>query len=82
MSLEKLLRLVLMVAAMTLAGDARAVQREPFDRCLLYGFAPRSHDYAQCRMNVRRFWTTGPCGSSEFAFTHREYCHLNPPPFL
>lgn len=82
MSMDKPLRVALMVAAMTVAGDASAAQREAFDRCLIYGFAPRSPEYDQCRMNMRRFWTTGPCGSSQFAFAHREYCHLNPPPFM
>jgi hypothetical protein len=52
------------------------------DKCRIYGFPPHSRDYALCRMNVRRFWTTGPCADPYFAAIHREYCHLNPPPFI
>ncbi|MGA3308093.1 MAG: hypothetical protein ABSD08_05705 [Xanthobacteraceae bacterium] len=64
------------------ADAASAGQREAFDQCRLYGYAPYTHTYAQCRLNARRYWTTGPCGNADFAFSHREYCHLNPPPFL
>jgi len=52
------------------------------DKCRIYGFRPHTRDYALCRMNVRRFWTTGPCANPYFAAIHREYCHLNPPPFI
>lgn len=52
------------------------------DQCRLYGFARGTWDYAACRMDVRRYWTTGPCSSSSFAALHRGYCHLNPPPFI
>ncbi len=87
MPLLRPLRLVLIVAAMAFvdhagAGSAQSLQGAAIDRCRIYGFAPHSRDYAQCRMNVRRFWTTGPCGSGDFASMHREYCHLNPPPFI
>lgn len=82
MPLHQPLRLVLIVAAITAADHASAAQLAAIDKCLIYGFAPGSRAYAQCRMNVRHFWTTGPCGNGAFASMHREYCHLNPPPFI
>jgi hypothetical protein len=85
MSSPRLLRVALLVAAMAATGFAdRAFAREflAIDKCLIYGFPPHSRDYAVCRMNLRRFWTTGPCASAEFAAIYREYCHLNPPPFI
>jgi hypothetical protein len=82
MSLASPLWLLLMVMAMTVADRAGAAQLAAVDRCQIYGFAPRTEAYALCRMNVRRYWTTGPCGYADFAFAHREYCHLNSPPFL
>ena len=81
----KLPALLLIAAAMTAAtaaAGANAARHAAFDSCRLYGFAPRSAAYAQCRMNLRHFWTTGPCGNRSFAAMHREYCHLNLPPFL
>lgn len=82
MSSAQLVSLALILAATTVAGGAGATGSVALDQCLIYGFAPHSRDYAQCRMNLRHYWTTGPCGNSSFAWTHREYCHLNPPPFI
>ena len=74
---------LLAIAATTACADgARAAKLASVDTCRLYGFAPHTRDYAVCRMNLRHYWTTGPCGDSSFAATHRGYCHLNPPPFL
>jgi hypothetical protein len=82
MSLPRPLRLLLIFAGMTLAGGANAAQWATFDQCRIYGYTPHTRDYALCRMNVRRYWTTGPCGDSGYASAHREYCHLYPPPFI
>jgi len=73
---------LLVVGGIIAADCASAAQHVAIDQCRLYGFVPHGRDYALCRMNVRRYWTTGPCGSYGFASTHREYCHLNPPPFI
>jgi hypothetical protein len=81
-SLHKLLRLLALVAALAGPGPASARHLAALDQCRLYGYFPHTAAYAQCRLNVRRYWTTGPCGYADFALTHREYCHLNPPPFL
>jgi hypothetical protein len=73
---------MLLLAAMASADHAVAGQFLAIDKCRIYGFPPHTRDYALCRMNVRRFWTTGPCADPYFAAIHREYCHLNPPPFI
>jgi len=80
--LASLLLAMLLLAAMASADHAVAGQFLAIDKCRIYGFPPHSRDYALCRMNVRRFWTTGPCADPYFAAIHREYCHLNPPPFI
>jgi len=82
MSSRMLTPLLLILTALTSAQAAAAGQRVAYDQCRLYGYAPHTYAYALCRMNVRRYWTTGPCGDADFAWTHPEYCHLNPPPFL
>ena len=81
------LHLALILATLLLVTTAfadRAVAGRflAIDKCRIYGFPPHSRAYAECRMNVRRFWTTGPCADPYFAAIHREYCHLNPPPFI
>ena len=81
-SWRRLLLATLALAAMAFADHAAAGQFLAIDKCRIYGFPPHSRDYALCRMNVRRFWTTGPCADPYFAAIHREYCHLNPPPFI
>jgi hypothetical protein len=82
MLLPKPLRLLLILAGITIAGGANAAQWATFDQCRIYGYTPHTRDYALCGMNVRRYWTTGPCGDSGYASAHREYCHLYPPPFI
>ncbi len=72
----------LLLASMASAGHSVAGQFLTIDKCRIYGFPPHSRAYSECRMNVRRFWTTGPCADPYFAAIHREYCHLNPPPFI
>jgi hypothetical protein len=84
---------LLLVGLAMIAADTASARHGPhvrrhvrhavtFDRCALYGYAPGSKAYGQCRLDLRRFFTTGFCGDSRFAALHREYCHLNPPPFL
>ena len=84
--MNKPLRLLLIAGAMMIADGTSAtqvaIQAAAMDQCRLYGFTPGSRDYAECRVDVRRYWTTGPCGSARFATMHRGYCHLNPPPFI
>jgi hypothetical protein len=85
MSSPQLFRIAMLVAAVAatlFAGHACAREFLAIDKCLIYGFPLHSRDYAVCRMNLRRFWTTGPCADPAFAAIYREYCHLNPPPFI
>jgi hypothetical protein len=82
MSLSKPLRVLLVLAGTIGAGSAGAATVPTFDQCRIYGYAPHTRDYALCRMNLRRYWTTGRCGNWGYAVMHREYCHLNPPPFI
>jgi len=91
---NKGLWLLLIASAMLMANDVSAAElamhrhaahparAAAIDQCRLYGFVRGSWDYAACRMDVRRYWTTGPCGSASFAATHRSYCHLRLPPFI
>jgi hypothetical protein len=58
------------------ASVAPAAAATAADVCRSYGFVPHTHEDAVCRANVRRFWTTGPCGHSQFAAAHPRYCHL------
>ena len=58
--LATLLLATLLLAAMVSADHAAAGQFLAIDKCRIYGFPPHSRDYALCRMNVRRFWTTRP----------------------
>ena len=84
--MNKSLRLLLIASAMMIANGASAAQVATqvaaIDQCQLYGFARGSRDYAECRVDVRRYWTTGPCGTARLVAMHRGYCHLNPPPFI
>ena len=70
-------RLLLAMATMLAAGYASAARAGGPDICQFYGYVPHTHDYAVCRMNVRHYWSTGPCGDAQFAAVHRRYCHLD-----
>jgi hypothetical protein len=72
------LRVVFAATAMIAAGCARAAPIAAADTCQLYGYVPHTRDYATCRMNVRHYWSTGPCSDSRFASVHRRYCNLIP----
>ena len=78
--MNKPLRLLLIASAVMIADGAGAAQvatqAAAMDQCRIYGFARGSRDYAEYRMDVRRYWTTGPCGSARFAAIHRGYCRF------
>ncbi len=76
--LMRTLGLLLVATAMMAADGAGATQIAATDTCSLYGYPRGTHDYAVCRMNVRHYWSTGPCSDSRFASVHRRYCHLIP----
>ncbi len=95
--MNKLLRLLLVASAVMIGHSVSATdlavhrgahraypaaRAATIDQCQLYGFVRGTWDYAACRMDVRRYWTTSPCDNSTFAALHRGYCHLNLPPFI
>ena len=79
---RKLFRFLLTLTVLTFSGAAGAAQLPTNVQCQIYGYVPGTRDFAQCRMNVRHYWTTGPCGDYAFAWAHPGYCHLLLPPFL
>ena len=74
--------ILLLLGAVIFSGEAGAARRLVLDQCRLYGYIPHTWAYAQCRMDVRRYWTTGPCSDARFALVHPDYCHLSLPPFI
>jgi hypothetical protein len=67
------------VISVAMIDGAHAGRRVAIYKCESYGFIRGTRAFHQCRMNVRQYWTTGPCGDPFFAVTHRGYCHLYPP---
>jgi hypothetical protein len=76
--LIRTLGLLLVATAIMTANRAGATQIAANDTCSLYGYARGTRDYAVCRMNVRHYWSAGPCSDARFASIHRRYCHLIP----
>ena len=72
------LRFLLAAIAMIAAECAHAAPIATADTCRLYGYVPHTRDYAACRLNVRHYWSAGPCSDSRFAAIHRRYCNLIP----
>jgi len=62
----------------SVAAPSSVVNSAIGEQCRLYGYRPGTRDFAECRQNVRIYWTTGPCGTPEFAAVHRRYCHIVP----
>jgi hypothetical protein len=77
-ALNKAMRFSLVAVVLAFVGQASASRAAAIDICRSYGYVPRTHDYAACRMDARHYWTAGPCGDSRFAAVHRRYCHLIP----
>lgn len=79
------LRVLIAILMLTLAGAAQARHARhaaALDFCRIYGFVPHTRDYGLCRMNVRHYWTTGPCADPAFGAWHHDYCHINLPPYI
>jgi len=81
-AIARSLALALVAGTVCAAGGASAADYGAPDICRLYGYAPHSADYRQCRGNARHYWSTGPCARSDYALAHRDYCHLDAPPFF
>ena len=78
LSLIRTFGLLLIAIAIMAAHRADAAQMVATDTCSQYGYARGTRDHAVCRMNVRHYWSTGPCSDSRFASVHRRYCNLIP----
>jgi hypothetical protein len=72
------LALFAFTAAWTLAGSAGAAPFARSEVCREYGYVPGTRAFAECRVNVRRYWSTGPCAQPAFASVHLRYCHVVP----
>jgi hypothetical protein len=72
------LRFLLAAIATIAAEGAQGAPIATADTCRLYGYVPHTRDYASCRLNVRHYWSAGPCSDARFASIHRRYCHLTP----
>ena len=46
--------------------------------CSFYGFPPHTRAFSACLLNVRHYWSSGPCADPEFAAVHVRYCNLIP----
>lgn len=67
-----------LTAAVAGAAAHPAAPRAADNACLQYGYLPHTRDYRTCILNVRHYWSTGPCADGRFAAAHRRYCHLVP----
>ena len=67
--------------ALAVSAFVECADAAPFSRsevCRDYGYPPGTRAFAECRVNVRRFWSTGPCANAAFASAHLRYCHVIP----
>ena len=83
----RLVLIAAMLAAPAIAGNGSAIAapaKSPVKsaaidaQCRLYGYSPGTREFAECRQNVRIYWTAGPCGNAAFADAHWRYCHVVP----
>jgi hypothetical protein len=78
----KIFTALLMLAAITTTctnGAAAAAGRYADARiCRLYGFPPHTRAFSACVMNVRHYWSAGPCADWNFATVHKRYCNIIP----
>ena len=67
------------VAATGFAGTHRAASRRiDAEICQYYGFPPHTRAFSACLLNVRHYWSTGPCADWSFAMAHKRYCNIIP----
>ena len=60
-------------------GIAAWNRRVDAETCWFYGFPPHTRAFSTCLMNVRRYWSSGPCANPGVAAVHLGYCHELPP---
>jgi hypothetical protein len=73
---------VLMLAAITITftnnADAAAGWYADARICRSYGFPPHTRAFSSCLLNVRHYWSSGPCVDWNFAAVHKRYCNIIP----
>jgi hypothetical protein len=69
-----------LMAATALAGPRNAVPswRAGAEVCRYYGFPRHTRAFSACILNVRHYWSTGPCSDWSFAAVHKRYCNNIP----
>jgi len=72
--------LLMLLAAITATHMHGAAPDRHVDAkiCRYYGFAPHTRAFSDCLLNVRHYWSTGPCADWDFAAVHRRYCNIIP----
>jgi hypothetical protein len=73
--------LLLAAAAPAIArthGVATWSRRYDASICQYYGFPPHTRAFSACLINVRHYWSTGPCSDPSFAAVHVRYCNVFP----
>ena len=51
-------------------------RRVDADICHYYGLPRHTRAFSACLMNVRHYWSTGPCADPDFARLHLRYCNV------
>jgi hypothetical protein len=78
----KAFTVLLMLAAITItftnSAGAAAGRYADATICRAYGFPPHTRAFSACLMNVRHYWSSGPCADWNFAMVHKRYCNLIP----
>jgi len=72
------LALFAFAAASAVVESAHAAPFSRSEVCREYGYPPGTRAFAECRVNVRHYWSTGPCANAAFASVHLRYCHVIP----
>ena len=78
-SVSALLMLSLLAApAIARNNGTAASRRVDAETCRYYGFPAHTRAFSACLMNVRHYWSSGPCADPEFAAVHLRYCNVIP----
>jgi hypothetical protein len=73
--------LVLAAINITCANSASATAAGRYTDatiCRFYGFPPHTRAFSACLLNVRHYWSAGPCADWNFAVVHKRYCNIIP----
>jgi hypothetical protein len=76
------LALLLLAAAAPAVARTNSVaawnRRVDAETCWYYGFPRHTRAFSACLMNVRHYWSTGPCADPGFPAVHVRYCNVFP----